>query len=49
MGKFVYAYITVLVLFTQIATAQTNGKYLLLPPDYTGVVPDGYTILRPKT
>lgn len=25
------------------------GKYLYLPPGYTGEVPDGYTVLRPKT
>ncbi len=26
-----------------------GGKYLLLPPDYTGVVPDGYFVLRSRT
>src|SRR5271166_5642311 len=29
--------------------ANKGGKYLILPPDYAGVVPDGYTMLRPKT
>jgi hypothetical protein len=27
----------------------TGGKYLLLPPGYTGAVPDGYFVLRPRT
>ena len=27
----------------------TGGKYLFLPPDYEGEVPEGYTVLRPKT
>jgi len=27
----------------------TGGKYLLLPPGYTGVVPDGYFVLRSRT
>ncbi|ADE54719.1 DUF1254 domain-containing protein [Coraliomargarita akajimensis] len=27
----------------------TGGKYLFLPPDYEGEVPDGYIVLRPKT
>jgi hypothetical protein len=26
-----------------------GGKYLLLPPDHTGEVPDGYTVLRSRT
>jgi len=26
-----------------------GGKYLVLPPDYTGDVPAGYTAVRPKT
>ncbi|HET9016931.1 MAG TPA: DUF1254 domain-containing protein [Thermomicrobiaceae bacterium] len=26
-----------------------GGKYLLLPPDYTGDVPDGYYVLRSRT
>ena len=26
-----------------------GGKYLVLPPDYKGEVPDGYTVVRPKT
>ena len=26
-----------------------GGKYLVLPPDYKGNVPDGYTPVRPKT
>jgi hypothetical protein len=26
-----------------------GGKFLLLPPGYTGEVPDGYFVLRPKT
>lgn len=26
-----------------------GGKYLVLPPDYTGAVPAGYTPVRPKT
>jgi hypothetical protein len=26
-----------------------GGKYLLLPPGYEGVIPDGYFIVRPKT
>jgi hypothetical protein len=26
-----------------------GGKYLLLPPGYTGDVPDGYLVLRPRT
>ena len=26
-----------------------GGKYLLLPPDYTGEVPDGYYVLRSRT
>ena len=26
-----------------------GGKYLILPPDYTGDVPDGYFVLRPTT
>jgi len=25
-----------------------GGKYLVLPPDYTGDVPAGYTAVRPK-
>lgn len=25
------------------------AKYLVLPPDYTGALPDGYTPIRPKT
>ncbi len=27
----------------------TGGKYLFLPPDYEGEVPEGYIVLRPKT
>ncbi|MEP4076312.1 DUF1254 domain-containing protein [Haloferula sp.] len=27
----------------------TGGKYLFLPPGYEGDVPEGYTVLRPKT
>jgi hypothetical protein len=27
----------------------TGGKYLFLPPGYEGDVPQGYTVLRPKT
>ncbi len=27
----------------------TGGKYLFLPPGYEGEVPEGYTVLRPKT
>ena len=26
-----------------------GGKYLILPPDYTGDVPDGYFVIRPTT
>jgi hypothetical protein len=26
-----------------------GGKYLILPPGYTGVVPEGYFVVRPKT
>ncbi|MEY2615468.1 MAG: hypothetical protein QOH78_1241 [Verrucomicrobiota bacterium] len=26
-----------------------GGKYLLLPPDYTGAVPDGYFVIRSRT
>jgi len=26
-----------------------GGKYLTLPPDYTGDVPAGYTAVHPKT
>ena len=26
-----------------------GGKYLVLPPDYKGKVPDGYTVVRPTT
>jgi len=26
-----------------------GGKYLILPPDYTGTVPDGYFVVRPST
>jgi len=26
-----------------------GGKYLVLPPDYTGKIPSGYTVVRPKT
>ena len=26
-----------------------GGKYLVLPPDYKGDVPDGYIAVRPKT
>ena len=25
------------------------GKYVVLPPDYAGAVPDGYTPIRPRT
>jgi hypothetical protein len=31
------------------ADAGKGGKYLLLPPDYTGSVPQGYIALRPAT
>jgi hypothetical protein len=31
------------------ADAGKGGKYLLLPPSYTGTVPEGYTVLRPAT
>jgi hypothetical protein len=26
-----------------------GGKYLLLPPDYEGLVPSGYVVVRPRT
>jgi hypothetical protein len=26
-----------------------GGKYLILPPDYKGTVPDGYFVVRPRT
>ena len=26
-----------------------GGKYLILPPGYTGDVPDGYFVVRPTT
>ncbi len=26
-----------------------GGKFLILPPDYKGDVPDGYIVLRPQT
>jgi hypothetical protein len=26
-----------------------GGKYLILPPDYTGAVPEGYHVLKPST
>ena len=26
-----------------------GGKYLLLPPGYTGAIPDGYFVLRSRT
>jgi hypothetical protein len=29
--------------------AGAGGKYLLLPPDHAGAVPDGYTVLRSRT
>ena len=31
------------------ADAGKGGKYLLLPPDFDGAVPDGYITLRPAT
>jgi hypothetical protein len=30
-------------------TGGKGGKYLVLPPGYTGVVPDGYFVLKPPT
>jgi hypothetical protein len=32
-----------------VGTGGKGGKYLILPPGYTGEVPSGYTVLRPKT
>jgi len=32
-----------------VGNAGSGGKYLILPPDYTGDVPAGYIPLRPKT
>ena len=34
---------------TDIGFEGKGGKYLVLPPDYKGDVPDGYTIVRPTT
>lgn len=34
---------------TDIGFEGKGGKYLVLPPDYTGNVPDGYTVVRPAT
>jgi hypothetical protein len=34
---------------TDIGFEGKGGKYLVLPPDYTGNVPDGYTPVRPAT
>lgn len=35
--------------FRYINDLMTAGKYLYLPPDYKGEVPEGYTVLKPKT
>jgi len=34
---------------TDIGFEGKGGKYLVLPPDYKGDVPDGYTPVRPAT
>jgi hypothetical protein len=34
---------------TDIGFEGKGGKYLVLPPDYKGDVPDGYTVVRPAT
>ena len=34
---------------TDVGVGGKGGKYLILPPDYTGEVPAGYIPLRPKT
>jgi hypothetical protein len=34
---------------TDVGVGGVGGKYLILPPDYTGEVPAGYIPLRPKT
>jgi hypothetical protein len=34
---------------TDIGFEGKGGRYLVLPPDYKGDVPDGYTIVRPAT
>jgi hypothetical protein len=34
---------------TDIGDGGKGGKYLMLPPDYTGAVPPGYVVLRPRT
>ena len=34
---------------TDIGFEGKGGKYLVLPPDYKGKVPDGYTVVRPAT
>jgi hypothetical protein len=34
---------------TDIGFEGKGGKYLVLPPDYKGAVPDGYTVVRPET
>jgi hypothetical protein len=34
---------------TDIGDGGKGGKYLMLPPDYTGAVPPGYIVLRPRT
>src|SRR6516164_7744494 len=35
--------------FTDIGFEGKGGKYLVLPPDYKGDIPDGYTSVRPAT
>jgi len=34
---------------TDIGFEGKGGKYLVLPPEFTGNVPDGYTPVRPAT
>jgi len=34
---------------TDVGFEDKGGKYLVLPPDYTGEVPAGYIPVRPKT
>jgi len=34
---------------TDIGVGGKGGKYLILPPDHAGEMPDGYVVLRPKT
>ena len=34
---------------TSARTRGEGGKYLLLPPGYTGAVPEGYFVLRSRT